>query len=185
MVMLLLPASRANSTYASCKNQGIGSIVFAHDEEAGGVEAGGGSGDGAAGLIDGHAPAGDVAGRVSEEAEDGFGVFGGDGIDGGKEGEENVLAGEFAAGVMAERDGQAIDVIGKLGLVHVDADAGDGTAIDQLYQDAGGLAVVEHEVVGPAQVALDAGGLGDGFDGGDAEGRSEDGRWRQDERAVD
>src|ERR1017187_2234305 len=69
MVILLLPASRANSTYASCKNQGIGSIVFAHDEEAGGVEAGGGSGDGAAGLIDGHAPSGDVAGRMSRSEE--------------------------------------------------------------------------------------------------------------------
>src|SRR5665647_2276268 len=76
MVILLLPASRASSTYASCKNQGIGSIVFAHDEEARGVEARGGSGDGAAGLIagliNGHAPSGDVAGCVSEEAEDGF-----------------------------------------------------------------------------------------------------------------
>src|ERR1035437_1730671 len=41
MVILLFPASRANSTYASCKNQGIGSIVLAHDEEARGVEAGG------------------------------------------------------------------------------------------------------------------------------------------------
>ena len=42
MVMLLLPASRASSTYASCKNQGIGSIVLAHDQKAGGVEARGG-----------------------------------------------------------------------------------------------------------------------------------------------
>src|SRR6476646_4066668 len=56
MVMLLLPASRARSTYASCKNQGIGSIVLADDEEARGVEARGGSGDDAARLIDGHAP---------------------------------------------------------------------------------------------------------------------------------
>ena len=39
MVMLLLPASRASSTNASRKNQGIGSVVLAHDQEAGGVEA--------------------------------------------------------------------------------------------------------------------------------------------------
>src|ERR1019366_7067719 len=185
MVILLFPASRANSTYASCKNQGIGSIVLAHDEEARGVEAGGGSGDGAVRLIDGHAPSGDVAGGMGEEAEDGFGVFGDEGIDGGEESEQNVLAGEFAAGVLAERDGQAIDVAGKRGLIDVDADAGDGLAIDQLYQDASGLAIVEHEVVGPAQVALDAGGLGDGLDGGDAEGEGEDGRGRQHEGAVD
>src|ERR1035437_8356227 len=185
MVILLLPASRASSTYASCKNQGIGSIVLAHDEEARGVEARGGSGDDAARLIDGHATSGDVAGRVSEKAEDGFGVFAGEGIDGGEEREQNVLAGEFVAGVLAERDGQAIDVAGKRGLIDVDADAGDGAAIDQLYQDASGLAIVEHEAVGPAQVALNAGGLGDGLDGGDAEGEGEDGRGRQHEGAVD
>src|ERR1035437_9703868 len=185
MVILLLPASRASSTYASCKDQGIGSIVLAHDEEAGGVEARGGSGDDAAGLTVGHAPSGDVAGSVSEEAEHGFGVFAGQGIDGGKEREQNVLAREFAAGVLAERDRLALEVVWKLGVVHVDADAGDGQAIDQLYQDAGGLAVVEHEVVGPAQVALYAGGLGDGCNGGEAEGEGEDGRWRQHERAVD
>src|SRR5579863_5601621 len=45
MVILLLPASRASSPNASCKNQGIGSVVFAHDQEAVGVEAGGGSFD--------------------------------------------------------------------------------------------------------------------------------------------
>src|ERR1700676_4735009 len=43
IVMLLLPASRASSTYSSCKNQSIGSIVFAHYQEAVGVQAGGGS----------------------------------------------------------------------------------------------------------------------------------------------
>src|ERR1039458_2687921 len=90
MVILLLPASRASSTYASCNNQGIGSIVLAHDEEARGVESRGGSGDDAAGLIDGHAPSGDVAGSVSKEVENGLGVFGDEGIDGGKEGEQNV-----------------------------------------------------------------------------------------------
>src|ERR1017187_8104618 len=40
IVILLLPASRASSTYASRKNQGIGSVVLAHNQEAGGVESG-------------------------------------------------------------------------------------------------------------------------------------------------
>src|SRR5262245_44376129 len=75
IVILLLPASRARSTYASCKDQGIGSIVLADDEIPRGIEARGSSGDGAARLIDGHAPSGDVAGSVSEEAEDGFGFL--------------------------------------------------------------------------------------------------------------
>src|SRR5260370_26423787 len=74
IVMLLLPASRASSTYASCKNQCIGSIVETHDEETRRGEARRGSGDGPARLIDGHAPSGDVAGGVSEEAENGLGV---------------------------------------------------------------------------------------------------------------
>ena len=107
------------------------------------------------------------------------------GIDGGEEGEENVLAREFAAGMLAEGDGEVAEVFGEFGLVDVDADAGDGHAVDELYQDAGGLAVIEHQVVGPAQVALDAGGLGDGFDGGDAEGEGENRGRRQDEGAVD
>src|SRR6185369_7980904 len=153
MVILVLPASRARSTYASCKNQGIGSIVLADDEEARGVEARGGSGDNAARLIDGHAPSGDVAGSVSEELEDGLGVLGGEGIDGGEEGEENVLAREFAARVLAEGDGEVADVVREFGLVHVDADACDCYAVDELYEEVGGFAVIEHEVVGPAQIA--------------------------------
>src|SRR5215469_5508821 len=39
IVMLLLPASRASSTYASCKNQGIGSIIAPYDQIAIGVQA--------------------------------------------------------------------------------------------------------------------------------------------------
>src|ERR1039458_3892779 len=126
IVILLLPASRASSTYASCKNQGIGSIVLAHDEEARGVEARGGSNDGAARLVDPHAPSCDVAGRVSEQAEDSFRVFGNQRIDGGKEGKQNVLASKLAAGVLAQRDPSALQVVRERGVVDVDADAGDG-----------------------------------------------------------
>src|SRR5260370_26476985 len=71
------------------------------------------------------------------------------------------------------------------GVIDIDADAGDSVAVDELDEDAGDLAIIEHEVVGPAQVALDAGGLSDGFDGGDAEREREYGRRGQDERAVD
>src|SRR4051794_2710764 len=51
MVMLLLPASSASSTYASCKDQGVGSVIAAHDEIAVGVEAGGGAFDETLGLL--------------------------------------------------------------------------------------------------------------------------------------
>src|SRR4051794_12389406 len=72
IVMLLLPASRASSTYASCENQSVGPIVLAHDQESRGVEPRGGSGDGSAGLIHNYAPSGRIAGCVREEAQNGF-----------------------------------------------------------------------------------------------------------------
>ena len=90
-----------------------------------------------------------------------------------------------AAGVLAKGDGFFGERGRKDGVVDVDADAGDGVAVDELDEDAGDLAVVEHEVVGPAQVALDAGGLRDGVDGGDAEGEGENGPGGQDDGAVD
>src|SRR6059058_3218726 len=99
IVMLLLPASRASSTYASRKNQGIGSVVFAHYQKADGVEPGGGSHDRAAGLLDGHAPARGIAGRMREEAQNGFRVLGDEVVDRWEEFEEDVFAREFAAGV--------------------------------------------------------------------------------------
>src|SRR5271165_4708714 len=68
IVILLLPASRASSTYASCNNQGIGSVVLAHSEKAGFVEACGDPFDHAVGLMHGDTPAGGVARRVREEA---------------------------------------------------------------------------------------------------------------------
>ncbi len=108
-----------------------------------------------------------------------------DGIDGGEESEQNVFARKFATGVLAQGDGLFGELGREVGVIDVDADAGDGVAVDQLHQDAGDLAVVEHEVVGPAQVALNAGGLRDGVDGGDAEREGEHRCGGQDERAVD
>src|ERR1017187_2000637 len=66
IVILLLPASRASSTYASCKNQGIGSVVLPHDEKPGGVQPGGGSLDRAIRLFDRDAPPACVAGGSRE-----------------------------------------------------------------------------------------------------------------------
>src|SRR5215471_4123765 len=171
MVMLLLPASRASSTNASCKYQGIGSVVLAHDQVARGIEAGGGAGDRTAGLIDGDAAAGNVAGGMREETEDGFGVFLNDCVDGREEGLEDVFAGLHAVG-MEEQTGR-VEVLREAGVVDVDPDAGDGGAIGQLDQDAGDFAAVEHEVVWPTKIADDAGSLRNGVDGGDAEGEGE------------
>src|ERR1017187_1319244 len=71
IVMLLLPASRASSTYASRNNQGIGSIVPAHYQEAFRVEAGSDAANHAIGLLHFHAAAGGIAGGLREEAQDG------------------------------------------------------------------------------------------------------------------
>src|SRR5271165_5769794 len=61
IVILLLPASRASSTYASCNNQGIGSIVAPHDQKTGGVQPYGGSLDDSLRLMHLDAAAGSVA----------------------------------------------------------------------------------------------------------------------------
>src|SRR5580658_828758 len=63
MVMLLLPTSRASSIAlaglcwpdSSSEYKGFRAVVGAQFQEAGGVEAGGGTDDAAAGLIDAHA----------------------------------------------------------------------------------------------------------------------------------
>src|ERR1700733_364628 len=70
MVMLLLPASRASSTYASCNNQGIGSVVLAHDQESVGVEPHGGAFEEAFGLVHLYAAAGGVARKMRERCQD-------------------------------------------------------------------------------------------------------------------
>src|ERR1035437_9192039 len=71
IVILVLPASRASSTYASRKNQGIGSVVFAHYQKARRVQARGGSLDDAVRLPDRHAPAGGIAGGACEQPQNG------------------------------------------------------------------------------------------------------------------
>src|ERR1700722_63844 len=91
MVMLLLPASRASSTYASCNDQGIGSVVASHDEEAVGVESGSDAFDDAVGLLDADAQAGCIAGKMSERREDRGLVLLDDGVDGGQQREENIF----------------------------------------------------------------------------------------------
>src|SRR5580704_13682567 len=103
IVMLLLPASRASSTYTSCKNKGIGSVVFPHHQEAGGIQSRGGSGDDAAGLVDRNAPSHGIAGGMREEAQNGFLVFTGKAVDRVQEGDQDGGGVGIAAGVELER----------------------------------------------------------------------------------
>src|SRR5690349_10461649 len=123
MVILLLPASRASSTYASCKNQGIGSIVPAHDEEALGIETPGGAVDLAAGLADYHAAPGCIARGPGEQAQDRLGVERGAGGNGFEQFREKIVDGCRNPCVQPDRRG--FDLRGKGCLVDVDADPGD------------------------------------------------------------
>src|SRR5450432_3158517 len=183
MVMLLLPASRASSTYASCQNQSIGSVVLAHYQETVGVQAGGGAQDDAGGLIDGDAPSGDIAGCVREQAEDGV-VAGFDHfVNGGEEGAQDGFAGVGSVGMDAQRSGIEAGREGRV--VDVDSEPRDGGLVHQLHEDAGDFAAIEHEVIGPADVAGDAGGLGDGVDSGQAERESEQRPGLEDDGAVE
>ena len=47
------------------------------------------------------------------------------------------------------------------------------------------FSAIEHDVVGPAEIAGDAGGFGDGFDGGESDGQGERGRGIEHDGAVD
>src|ERR1017187_8872146 len=99
MVILLLPASRASSTYASRNNQGICSVVFSHDQEAGSVEPGGGTFNRAFGLVHADAAAGSVTGSVGEEAEDVFRALGRVSIHFAQQGDEDAGRVGLVAGV--------------------------------------------------------------------------------------
>src|ERR1017187_6012495 len=71
MVILLLPASRASSTYASCNNQGIGSIVPAHHQKTGRVEPHCGSLQDSLRLVHFDAAPRGIARKMREGFEDG------------------------------------------------------------------------------------------------------------------
>src|SRR5215213_2098457 len=103
MVMLLLPASSASSTYASCEDQSVGSIVFADHQVALGVEAAGHAVDAAIGKIDRHAPSGGVGRSLGEQAEDVVRGELGVGLDGGQEWIEQIVGIRLVAGHETER----------------------------------------------------------------------------------
>ena len=108
-----------------------------------------------------------------------------EGIDGRQKREENLFAGDFASGGEAQRGGLGRQLGWEDGVVDVDADAGDGAPAGELDKDAGDFAAVEHEVVGPAQIADQVGGLDDGVLRGQAQGQGEDGRGRENHGTVD
>src|SRR4051794_10139664 len=103
MVMLLLPASSASSTYASCKDQGIASVVFANDQVAIGSEAARRAEDAAFGEIDRDPAAGSIRRRAREQTQDVVGRQTGIGLDGGKQGIEQIVRGRLPTGDEAER----------------------------------------------------------------------------------
>src|ERR1035438_3590465 len=192
IVMLLLPASRASSTYASRNNQSIGSIVLAHYQEPVRIEAGGDAANHAAGLLHLDAAAGGITGGLREEAQDGGRVVceilvggaqqrGYDGL------ARNGLAGGSACPTFftAQRSGFARQLGRKRFVIHVDANAGDGLNAGQLHQNAGDFPVGNHHVVGPAQIAGDAAGFGDGILRRQSQRQSENRRRRQHQRAID
>src|SRR5262245_8630197 len=134
MVMLLLPASSASSTYASCQDESVGSVVLANDQVAVGVEAAGGAVDPAVREIDGDSPAGGVGRRASEELQDVVGRKPGERVDRGEERVEEVVRVVLAVGGEPERGG--FELGRERGLVQIDADARDGFAVDQLDENA-------------------------------------------------
>src|ERR1700730_7150748 len=72
-VMLVLPASSASSTHTSRKNDFVGAVVFADNQEAGGVESGGGALEDCLALPDYHALASRIGGAAGEQLENWIG----------------------------------------------------------------------------------------------------------------
>jgi hypothetical protein len=121
----------------------------------------------AAGLFDAHAFAARVAGAAREhDPESGWGRLPpacGKAVDGGQQCDQQVFARLRAAGGEAQRGGFGGDLGRKGRVIDVHSEAGDGYGIDQLHQDAGGLAIAEHDVVGPAQIGVQVRGARDGL----------------------
>src|SRR6266542_4507764 len=72
MVMLLLPASSASSTNASCQHESNASVVAAHAQEPGAVQARRDPAGFPARLVHHHALAADVTGAGREAAQNGL-----------------------------------------------------------------------------------------------------------------
>src|SRR5579863_3324526 len=134
MVMLLLPASRASSTYASCKNQGIGSVVLAQDEEAVGIEPRGGAFDVAAGQGYGDPPPRGITGTLRKKPQDGFLIFRRHAVDGVQQLDQQRGTRQFgSAGGQAQRCGLFGQFGRKGAVVHIDSDSGDRPAVHKLH----------------------------------------------------
>src|SRR4051794_12178158 len=73
--MLLLPASRASSTYASCKDQGIGSVVPAHNQVPIGIQAGGSAVELTTCLSHHHPPPRHITGSAGEQRKNRVLIF--------------------------------------------------------------------------------------------------------------
>jgi hypothetical protein len=71
--------------------------------------------------------------------------------------------------VETQRSGLGGQFIGKHSVIYVNADAGHDGRLMDLHQDSRHLSLAEHQVIGPAQIALDIGRSGDGFGGGESE----------------
>src|ERR1017187_7859868 len=181
MVILLLSASRASSTYASRNNQGICSVVFPHDQEARSVEPGGGPFDYAIGLLYADVAAGSVARSAREEPEDVLRTLGRVAIHCAQQGDEH--AGCICADLQCS--GQCFQIGRKCRLMEIDADACDGGCARELHQNAGHFFAAEHHIVRPAQIALDIRGLRDGIGGSESERQSEQGPRFQHQRAIE
>src|SRR5580693_8395491 len=107
MVMLLLPASSANSTYSSCKNKNFAAVVFAQLEETVGVETIGDTVDDAVGEADGDTAAGGVAGSAGEKVEDGRLIELREMADGWNERDQKIFARDFPARLQPQRSREA------------------------------------------------------------------------------
>src|SRR5262249_22701284 len=167
MVTFVLPASSANSTHTSRENDLVRAVVHADHQESGVVEPRRGALQDGATLPHRYTLATGVTGAEREGIDDGRWSVIDETLDIAvyrrKESDEQLFPRMHMSGFDAKRGGLFRQLAGEARLVDIDPDSGDGGRFHQLRQDAGHFSVSDHDVVGPAEVASDSRGGGDGF----------------------
>jgi hypothetical protein len=158
----------------------------AHQEKAAGVEAFGSAGESVA-FVDADALATNPGGASFETVADalcgglevsGCGEGGEFAFEGLQEGEEDFLARPVVTGLEKERGGKGSEVLRKLWLVDIDADADDrmadaGDFRVELGEDAAKFTRAEEQVIGPAKIGLERGDGADRIVHGESSGERE------------
>src|SRR5579875_1570528 len=155
MVMLVFPASSASSIFflgradAAGKNRRLLSVIFAHPQETGGIQAAGDSFDDPSVLFNADAAALGVARSASEPAQNRVAAVLHQNVrvlvDGSQQRGQQIFALHIGA-FDSQRGRQGSDIGGKASVAHIDSDSRNDGAAFKLRQNAGAFLSVYHHI---------------------------------------